>query len=420
MFEASVVMSRNWDAGEAGEEIGKQIKEKLKNKPKFVLLFSTIHYEKYGGFQKFLDAVNKELPEGTPVVGGTVAGFMNNQGCYTRGASAMAVYSDEMDVAVGVGHNTKRNPKKAGEECAWALKDKLKDSKYPNKRFILFVSSAIVPTLPILGNKKILKNIPFINQFLTLFDYLSGSFQIGAGRDEAVLETFSGILQDYSGIGGASCDDLKLEKNSQFFGKEVLTNSIVSVAFATSLPTPVSSKVGLTPTGKKLRITETSPSGYIIRKINGHPAVGEYLKVMQWDREVLDERLYRKVFYYPLVRSVGDEKEPRMFGLVYGENFVFPMKPVKDSEMEIHNFSGASIISSSSNLVEKGPYQSGFLISCGTRLETLGSKIFSIKENVFDKKFTGGYLVLYTAGEYEKETGKRISCLYQSDNGLFF
>ena len=96
------------------------------------------------------------------------------------------------------------------------------------------------------------------------------------------------------------------------------------------------------------------------------------------------------------------------------------MKPVKDSEMEIHNFSGASIISSSSNLVEKGPYQSGFLISCGTRLETLGSKIFSIKENVFDKKFTGGYLVLYTAGEYEKETGKRISCLYQSDNGLFF
>ena len=141
---------------------------------------------------------------------------------------------------------------------------------------------------------------------------------------------------------------------------------------------------------------------------------------MQWDPDILDERLYRKVFYYPLVQTIDGVKEPRMFGLVYGNNFVFPMKPVKNTELEIHNFSGASIISSASNLVENGPFSSGFLISCGTRLETLGSKIFSIKEKVFDKKFTGDYLVLYMAGEYEKEGGKRISCLYQSDNALLF
>ena len=72
----------------------------------------TIHYEKHGGFEEFIAGVWDVLPKGTPLVGGTVAGFMNNYGCYTRGCTAIAVSYPNMDVAVGIGHNTKRNPKK--------------------------------------------------------------------------------------------------------------------------------------------------------------------------------------------------------------------------------------------------------------------------------------------------------------------
>ena len=75
----------------------------------FFLLFSTIHYEKYGGFQEFLNGVWDVIPKETPLVGGTVPGFINNYGCFSRGASALAVSYPYMDIAVGVGKNTKRN-----------------------------------------------------------------------------------------------------------------------------------------------------------------------------------------------------------------------------------------------------------------------------------------------------------------------
>jgi hypothetical protein len=101
--EAVVGMSRKWDAREAGREVAKTAIRTLTRPPDFFLLFSTIHYEKYGGFQEFLNGVWDVLPEGTPLVGGTVTGFMNNYGCFSRGTSGLAVSYPYIDVAVGVG-----------------------------------------------------------------------------------------------------------------------------------------------------------------------------------------------------------------------------------------------------------------------------------------------------------------------------
>ena len=49
-FEAAVGMSRKWDAREAGREVARSAIQKLRHPPNFFLLFSTIHYEKYGFF----------------------------------------------------------------------------------------------------------------------------------------------------------------------------------------------------------------------------------------------------------------------------------------------------------------------------------------------------------------------------------
>jgi hypothetical protein len=109
-FKAAVGLSRKWDAREAGREVAIDTLNRLGKgvKPDFFLLFATIHYEKHGGFKEFLKGVWEILPEGTPLIGGTVAGFINPQGCYTRGATALAVNYPNMDVAIGIGHNTKR------------------------------------------------------------------------------------------------------------------------------------------------------------------------------------------------------------------------------------------------------------------------------------------------------------------------
>ena len=90
-FEAAVGMSRKWDARDAGREVAETAIKNLSRPPDFFLLFSTIHYEKHGGFQEFLNGVWDVLPKGTPLIGGTVAGFANKYGCYTRGAMAMSI-----------------------------------------------------------------------------------------------------------------------------------------------------------------------------------------------------------------------------------------------------------------------------------------------------------------------------------------
>ena len=91
--QAAVGMSRKWDAREAGREVARNTIKQLDAPPDFFLLFSTIHYKDHGGFGEFLSGVWDVLPKGTPLVGGTVVGFMNNFGTYTRGASALAVSS---------------------------------------------------------------------------------------------------------------------------------------------------------------------------------------------------------------------------------------------------------------------------------------------------------------------------------------
>jgi len=90
-LKASVGVSRKWDAREAGQEVAKSTLDKLDDKPDFFLLFSTIHYEKQGGLEDLLKGVWDILPEGTPLIGGTVSGFMNNYGCFSRGVSSVGI-----------------------------------------------------------------------------------------------------------------------------------------------------------------------------------------------------------------------------------------------------------------------------------------------------------------------------------------
>jgi hypothetical protein len=145
MFEVGIGTSQNWEPEKAAEEVITQALSKLTHPPKFVLLFSTIHYEKSNGFKKILDAVYEHIPTKTPLIGGTVAGFINNSGCYARGLTAVACYSDEIAVVAAVGHNTKRNPKKAAEEF---LKMLQKEVQKKNKLCLFLAAGAEAKLFP--------------------------------------------------------------------------------------------------------------------------------------------------------------------------------------------------------------------------------------------------------------------------------
>jgi len=153
--EAAVGMTRKWDAREAGRDVARNTIKQLKTPPNFFLLFSTIHYKDHGGFEEFLNGVWDVLPKGTPLVGGTVLGFINNFGCFTRGASALAVSYPNMDVAISLGKNTKRNPKNAARQSSHSIKKSFSDTNYPNKFLLNFVSGPGAMKIPGQGYKKV-------------------------------------------------------------------------------------------------------------------------------------------------------------------------------------------------------------------------------------------------------------------------
>ena len=118
-FKICVEISREWDGDKVANELIEKIKKNI-SLPKFILLFTTIHYKKE--FKKILGGIRSNFPD-TPLIGGTVAGFMTNEGSYTRGVTVLAVDYSNIKVNIGIGHDTKKNPEKAALEFIKMITD---------------------------------------------------------------------------------------------------------------------------------------------------------------------------------------------------------------------------------------------------------------------------------------------------------
>ena len=223
-LDISIGLSRKWDAREAGKEVARTAIKDLNQPPTFFLLFSTIHYKDHGGFQEFLDGVWDVLPPGTPLIGGTIASFINNYGCYTHGATALAVSYPEIDLAVGIGRHTKRNPKKSGRDCALMIEEKLKNSKHRNKILIDVVSAPSIPKLPFLDRVNVIKSNFFGWIATHVITRLCGVFGTGLGKEVDVINELISNVSDFKIIGGSSVDSGKMLTNYQFIGDQIHTN----------------------------------------------------------------------------------------------------------------------------------------------------------------------------------------------------
>jgi len=421
-LEAAVGMSRKWDARDAGREVIGSTLSKLNTKPNFLLLFSTIHYEKHGGFGEFLNGVWEVLPEDTPLVGGTVVGFMNNYGCYTRGATALAISYPNMDVAVGVGLNTKRNPEEAAVNCAEMIKENLKDSVYPNKFLIDITSSGIIPNIPGIGRKKVIRS-KFGDVLLKTLNTTCKRLQIGPGREDEIIDVLSKELSDYDIIGGSTLDDNRWERNFQFYNKEVLTNSVIALGLKTDLKWKLNSTFGLNPTGIKMRPSKTTLFDCAIKKIENKPAVNAYLEKMGWSEDFLDENMYRRTLFYPICYKKGETLCPRVLALVIKDALVFTNKALKDKDMELYSASGSSLINSVKENLDKYEEEHlkfGFIVSCCARLEALGDATFKVHEIISNYYKNIPFLLFFASGEDIYKSGETPVRLNESFNVVNF
>jgi len=401
-FKAAVGMSREWDAYGAGHEVATNTLDQLGEKPDFILLFATIHYEKHGGFEKFLEGVWDVLPKGTPLIGGTVGGFINPQGCFTRGATAIAVKYPGMDVGIGIGYNTKRNPKNAARNCTRMIIKKLEGSKYNNKFLYSLMSGSIVPEFPgFKGGRRIFPG--FLGRMSILLSPFLNILGKGAGKEEEMLDELSRNMPNQSILTGSCMDSGLFVKNYQFFYNKITTNTVVGIGIQTDLIINVEREHGLTTTNKNFKVTSLSKDKRIIHEINNKPALKEFLHILGWPYDFIDERLHRRTLFYPMGIKKSGRWMASVIGLVLENSFLMTDKTL-DNDICILSGSGKGWTNAVNNILSNNKlmrYQpmTGIIISCAVRLEGLGNQIYKTHKLLLDFFKDIPFLGIYVSGE---------------------
>lgn len=407
---SAVGMTRLWGAREAGRDVAQSVMEKLGCEPDFLILFSTIHYEKYGGLQEFLNGVWDVFSNDIPLIGGTVSGFMNNEGCYTRGATALGVSYPNMDVAVGVGHKTKQYPARAARNCANMILNSMEKSVYKNGIIIDVISGGLTFQIPFLGRRRVFRDMPgfLTNATTRLTSYLLSK---GPGREEEVLEDLTKSLKDYYVLSGSAMDDNMFLSNYQFFNKEVLQNSVVAIAIRTDLEFDIRRDHGLSSTDRKFKVTKLSSDKRFIYKINGKPAVNELLKMMSWpDSYMTEELLHSRTLYYPIGFEHNDEIAIDVIALVSG-NSLCMVHQIKNENLYVLSAGGRELVNAVDICLD--PFLAhnpafGVIFSCGIRLDTLGSKVYKVHEKLSQYFKDKPFLLTYVTGEGTRKPNERL------------
>lgn len=396
-FQVAIGMSTKKDARDAGRELAEVTLGQLSHPPNFFLVFSTIHYEKSGGFEEFLDGIWEILPEGTPLIGGTITGFMNKDGCFVKGVSALAISDKNTEIVIGFGKDTKKKPKKAAEEVGESILKGFSSSNFDNSFIFQLVSGPTTPQFPGVGSSFIVKGKITSPIAARLIETSTKKLQKGIGREEEVLQNMSEMFNDSFIISGSSSDDMKVLQNYQFFNKKVLANSVVALGLKTNRNIDVKYNHGFYKlNNEKLVITDSSFEKKIIKKINKKSAVKEFLRSIHLSDDMLDERLHEKTFYFPLGYENPDKIiSPTAIGAILGDGFSLSFK-ADSTELYVLTATGKSILEGIEKCFNKDA-SLNFGISCCANLVTLGDNIYTLQERLKDE--LNNFLVVFTLGE---------------------
>jgi len=416
-------MSRKWDAREAGREVARNTIKQLNSPPNFFILFSTIHYEKYGGFEEFLNGVWDVLPKGTPLIGGTVAGFVNNYGCFTRGASALAVSYPNANVVVGFGKNTKRKTKKAAEQCSKMIKKGFKNSEFNNKFLLNLIAGPTAMKIPGQGYTYVVRSgfvSKFIKQAFGISQYL---LQKGFGREDEVFENLVEKFPECYMILGTSMDDYRGLSHYQFLNNDIYKDSVISVGISTDLDLDVNTTHGMKQTDIKFEITNLSKDQHIINEINNKPAVPELSRILNWPEGFInDKTMFSTILYYPISLKRHGREVPAVMPFILKDSIMIPCK-IDKGDVSILTISGRDIASSMKNNLNSFKNidpEFGLFSSCVTIFETLGHNINIVREHLIDYFHEKPFLMFACAGEGTYSSEKSLTYANMSFNAAIF
>jgi hypothetical protein len=396
-FKAAVEVSRKWDGTEVAKELSNKIKNKITS-PKFILLFTTIHYEKE--FEKILNGLKNEFSD-SPLIGGTVAGFMTQDGCYTRGVAVLTVDYPNLKVSIGLGQNTKKNPERASNDFSEMIINNLGNQNFSNKILLSFPSACIVPSLTGGGSKKLYKSKLASSMILHLLKTSLQVSQKGVGREDVLLDKVTKNIPEFNIVGGSLIDDNKMEKNFQFFNEKIFTNSIIGLALNTDMDFILCSEVAVEKTELSFKAA-IADEKYVIKQLDGKSATKTFFEYLNWPDSLMDDRVYRMTFFYPILFEENDELFPNVIGGFIGDNIACGFD-FKSNNLCIGRSSRSILINSLKKELEKITKvhhpKLGFIIYCSALLETLGRDFFKVQEIIKEKFVDSPFLLLATGGE---------------------
>ena len=407
MLKTAVGTSTLKNSYDAGKEIGEKILNKLNCKPNFVLLFSTLHYEKYdGGLKDVLKGIWSVLPEDTQLAGGTVPGFLNTGGCYARGVTALAINYPNMNVTIGYGKNTKRNPKKAARHAVEMIKTNLKN-EYKNKFIFSFISGGKKPDLPGVKNTNIINSKIKARIMLSMFSVMQKVFQIGFGREEEVLEQITKELPDFNIIHSSSYSMPPFNENYQFYNKEVLDEYALFVAIDTDLDFNIDFATGAEKTNIDFKITKINKNKTVINKLNNKPSLKEFIDKMGWDYDTFQEFKWSDITSkYPMAYIKNDKIILRPPLMILG-NYMGFLTKIEENNIFATKITSDQMVHSVDEILKPIKPEFGFFTSCIARRDFLGINVFKVQEKMKEYFKDKDFLLVYSAGEgvYKPEGG---------------
>lgn len=407
--EVSVGLSRKWNAYEAGREVAQDALHDLVGKPKFVVLICTHEYYPKDGYHELLRGVWEILPPDTKLIGGVVGGFIIPQGCFSWGTAMLAVSYKNMDVASSVGINTRANPKKVGKKVGEEIRKQLSQSSYKHGFAIDFTDGPNLPKMPIIGRKKV-HNSKVVGNAISFFLPLMQWVGWGMGRENDVRTSMMSVLQEFKALGISTWDDRRFSEHRQFHGKDVYTNAIVAVGFKADTDSYVSSGFGFKKTDIHFQITKMDRDSCIVKQINKKPARQEYVRILHWHPDDINESHMKKTFFILPSYEKEGALYPVITGLFYGDYIVLGGS-IEKRDMTMLTATGKSLLSAVDEAFHKYTDTPLFaLISeCSARQEALGTNIFTEKTMVEKYLNQTPYLLVFSGGEftYTPEEGCR-------------
>jgi hypothetical protein len=245
MIKVHNALTRATDSREAGIELGRQFASAFGGSaPDAIVVFASAKHDYSRLLEALADAAGTET-----IAGASSAGEFTDAARGEGFVSAMAIRSDEMSFAVGLGRGIKSDARGAAGSIVEAFEGL--DQNPGRHRSALVMADAL------------------------------------AGHTDALVEELTVRTGgNYRFFGGGAGDDGKFEKTHVFAGRQAHSDAAVGLEILSEKPLGIGVAHGWQPVGDPLRVTEANGARLI--SLNGAPAVEAFFAHAERTRQRLD------------------------------------------------------------------------------------------------------------------------------------